>query len=344
MERRLAPVRAWGMAVLAVALVLCGPWFGYWTLIPLAVAASLFKLADSRLERSEHPEYEIFTAWAASEVIIAVSVVLAGGPTIPTMSWFAIPVVTLSARFSQRGVIVGVAWTLALMLAVAFGFDAQAVIDYPPFLIGPVAVVISIAILGTALMRSDIEHRGEAVVDPLTGMLNRKALEYRREELAQQSALSGQPVGVIVCDLDHFKRINDSAGHTEGDAVLKAVAGVIRSELRAFDLAYRIGGEEFLVLIPGAGIEETTDLAERLRRAVEAAPVAHGHELTMSLGVSASRRDHPFDYEAVFAVADAALYGAKADGRNRVRAGRISAVNGDGPDAIAPVEVSRARA
>jgi hypothetical protein len=117
------------------------------------------------------------------------------------------------------------------MCAVAFGGDAQAVIDYPPYLIAPVAIVLAIAILGTALMRSDIEHRGEAVVDPLTRLLNRKALDYRKVELAQQSALSGEPVGLIVCDLDHFKQINDTAGHIEGDAVLKQVADVLREQL-----------------------------------------------------------------------------------------------------------------
>ena len=324
MDRRLQPVRRWSIIVLAIALVACGPWLGFWTLIPLAIAASFFSLADSRMETSEHPEYGIFAAWAASEVIIAVAVALAGGVSIPTMAWFAIPIVTLSARFSHRGVVAGVALTLVLMFAVAFGGDAQAVIDYPPYLIAPVAMVLAIAILGTALMRSDIEHRSEAVVDPLTGLLNRKALDYRKVELAQQSALSGEPVGLIVCDLDHFKQINDTAGHVEGDAVLKEVADVLREQLRAFDAAYRIGGEEFLVLFPGAGIEETTELAERLRTAVAEAGDG-GRPVTMSFGVSASHPGDTFDYGAVFAVADAALYQAKRSGRDRVRSGRSSA-------------------
>jgi diguanylate cyclase (GGDEF)-like protein len=341
MDRRLQPVRRWSMLVLAAALIACGPWLGFWTLIPLALAASFFSLADSRTGTSEHPEYAIFGAWAASQVIIAIAVALAGGPTIPTMSWFAIPIVTLSARFSHRGVAAGVVLTLILMFAVAFGVDAAAVIDYPPNLIAPVAMVLAIAILGTALMRSDIEHRGEAVVDQLTEMLNRKALEYRIQELEQQSTLSGEPVGMIVCDLDHFKRVNDSAGHGEGDAVLTEVADRFRSELRAFDLAYRIGGEEFLVLVPGVGIDEATELAERLRERISATPLADGHEMTMSFGVSASHRGDRFDYDAVFAVADAALYQAKRGGRDRVRSGRSSTVssgqgNGRGPEQAQP--------
>ena len=92
-----------------------------------------------------------------------------------------------------------------LLVAVAFGIDWTAVIDDPPMLLAPGGALIAVAILSTALMRSDVEHRGEAVIDPLTGMLNRKALADRVGELEQQSAVTGQPVGVIVGDLDHFK-------------------------------------------------------------------------------------------------------------------------------------------
>ena len=119
-------------------------------------------------------------------------------------------------------------------------------------------------------MRSDIQHRSDAVIDQLTGMLNRKALGVRALELAQQSEVTGEPVGVIVADLDHFKHVNDTRGHTVGDAVLKEVAYLLRKQLRAFDLAYRLGGEEFLILVPGSDIDHAAELAERLREAVRA--------------------------------------------------------------------------
>ena len=103
-----------------------------------------------------------------------------------------------------------------------------------------------------ALRESDIEHRGAAVLDPLTGMLNRSALNGRVAEIEEQSKLTGQPVGLIVADLDHFKAINDTHGHAVGDAVLRHVAYVLRRELRAYDLAYRLGGEEFAIVLLGA--------------------------------------------------------------------------------------------
>jgi diguanylate cyclase (GGDEF)-like protein len=149
-------------------------------------------------------------------------------------------------------------------------------------------------------------------------MLNRKALMNRVDELGQQSEVTGQPVGMIFGDLDRFKDVNDSQGHAAGDAALTDVAYLLRKRLRAFDLAYRVGGEEFLILLPGADTPECAMIAEELRTAVASEPVGEGSMLTISFGVSASARGEGFDYARVFAAADEALYEAKSDGRNRV--------------------------
>ncbi len=142
-------------------------------------------------------------------------------------------------------------------------------IDDPLIVTAPSAVILTIAALSVALMRSDLHHRGAAVIDPLTGMLNRKALSTRVEELAQQARISGQPIGLIMGDLDHFKAVNDSRGHASGDAVLKDIAYALRKHLRAFDLAYRIGGEEFLIVLPGAHAHHCAGVAEELRLRIE---------------------------------------------------------------------------
>ncbi len=317
MDRRLQPVRKMALGVLATALIICGPWVGWWTFLPLAFAGALFWAANSRLERVEFPEYWIFAAWAGSQVMIAMSILLAGGVLSPAMAWFAIPVVTLSTRFSLRGVIVGVVWTLILMFAIAFGADAGEVWADPPLIVGPAALVIAVGILSTALMNSDVQHRSEAVIDSLTGMLNRKALQNRFEELRQQSEVSGAPIGMVVIDIDHFKRVNDTVGHAVGDAVLRDVAYIIRKDLRAFELAYRLGGEEFLILVPGANSTEALRLAEGVREAVASARFAGGIEITISCGVSASVHGQVPGFAGLFESADAALYQAKRDGRNR---------------------------
>jgi diguanylate cyclase (GGDEF)-like protein len=318
MDRRLAPVRRAAIAVLAVVLLASAPWFGWWPVLPLAVAAGAFAVAERWTQRVERPEYVIFAAWLTTQITIAAAVALSDGPVGVAMAWLALPVVTLSARFSMKGVVLGVGATLLLMIAVAFGVHADRVLDSPPLIIMPVGLVIALGMLSTALMRSDMEHRTEAVVDPLTGMLNRNALATRIAELTQQSHVSGEPIGVVVGDVDRFKDINDSHGHSVGDAVLRDVAHVLRTQLRAFDLIYRLGGEEFLVLLPGSDLQRSEQHAERLRDAMAAATMAAGVRLTMSFGVSASPPGVEFDYDAVFAAADAALYEAKRGGRDQV--------------------------
>ena len=140
-------------------------------------------------------------------------------------------------------------------------------------------------------------------------------------ELEQQSAITGEPVALVVGDIDHFKAVNDEHGHTVGDAVLAEVAERFRGELRAYDLAYRHGGEEFVVVLPGAAEHEAAELAEALRRSITLDPIC-GVDVTVSFGVSAWDGRGEFDFSALFDRADSALYTAKNAGRNRVvRAG-----------------------
>lgn len=315
MDARLAPVRAIALLALALIALMQAYWIGIWTLLPIVPAAAAFAIAGRHSGHTERPEYALFAAWVISEVVIAATVVVSAEPLL--LSWLAIPVVTLSSRFSLHGVIAGVSVAIGLMLMVGFTTLSAAVIAYPPTLAMPLAVVIAVGILSTALMRSDVEHRDEAVIDQLTGMLNRHALARRAGELEQQSRVSGEPVAVIVCDIDRFKNLNDSLGHATGDAILRDLAYTLRKELRAFDLAYRIGGEEFLVLVPGSDVLQGAHLAERIRAAVAEQDYS-GNKLTISLGVAATKRGEAFDYEASFAAADAALYRAKDSGRNRV--------------------------
>ena len=314
MDRRLQPVRLRTFAVLAGALLASGPWVGWWTIAPLLVAVAIFRVADTRIEGTARPEYWMFAAWAGAEAIIALSLALTGSSAVSMLAMLSIPIVTLSARFSSRGILIGVAIALGLMIAVALGTNVDSVAQNPPLLIAPLAVVVSVAMLSTALMHSDVEHRSKAVIDQLTGLLNRSALEARAHELEQQSAITGEPVALIAADLDDFKRVNDSHGHAGGDAVLKEVAYLVRKRLRAFDLAYRLGGDELLILVPGADLKVAEAVGESIREAV-----AGGMQVTMSCGVSASRHGETFDFDVVFRSADAALYEAKRCGGDQVR-------------------------
>jgi diguanylate cyclase (GGDEF)-like protein len=175
----------------------------------------------------------------------------------------------------------------------------------------------------SALMEGELEHRDRAVLDPLTGLLNRASLDARVLEIEEQAHLTGGAVSLIVLDLDGFKRVNDTFGHKRGDAVLRDVAYEIRKSLRSFELVYRIGGEEFLVLLPGVDLSEALEIAERVRHSVEEARPGE-LDLTISAGVATDAGGH-ITYDELFRQADVALLEAKRRGRNRVEtAGGLS--------------------
>jgi diguanylate cyclase (GGDEF)-like protein len=318
MEARLRPMRRRTFAVLGLGLVACAPWAGWWTLAPMAGAIAVYWVIERLVAHVQHPGVLFFAAWVTVEAIIASSVALTGQLREATVCLLAIPVMTLNARFSSRGIILGGVLAAAAMAAVLVGADPAAVAKEPPILVAPVMLVVAWGMLSTPLMRSDIEHRRGTRIDPLTGMLNRNALSSRVADLSQQSAVSGGTVAVIHGDIDLFKAVNDEHGHQAGDDVLKDVAYVLRAHIRAFESAYRLGGEEFLILLAGADLDRAVEQAERLRAAIERGTFGDGHRVTMSFGVAASREGEVFDFDAVFAVADRSLYRAKHTGRNRV--------------------------
>lgn len=161
-----------------------------------------------------------------------------------------------------------------------------------------------------------------AVTDPLTGLYNRRYALPQLERLARQQAAAGRPFAVLLLDLDHFKRVNDRCGHGAGDRVLVEVADRLRGALDTSDLAARIGGEEFLVVLPETGAESACSTARRLCRLIEATPFSGAGDLalTVSIGIAlgGSAGTPPQSPEALLARADGALYEAKQAGRNRV--------------------------
>jgi len=162
------------------------------------------------------------------------------------------------------------------------------------------------------------ELREQALRDPLTGLHNRRALDERfaREAAAQQA--TGRPLTLVLLDIDHFKRINDSGGHAAGDAVLREMAKLMQQGLRSGDSVFRVGGEEFALLLPGAAVEQAVQRLALMREmlAVIALPGAPG-PVTFSAGVAQSGR-HGATLDDLLRAADTAMYRAKAAGRDRV--------------------------
>jgi two-component system cell cycle response regulator len=154
-----------------------------------------------------------------------------------------------------------------------------------------------------------------AETDALTGLANRGTFNRRLAAAVAEAATGGRPFGLVLVDLDHFKRINDTYGHQAGDAVLKAAAGTLKACCPPEGLAARYGGEEFALILPGLTRPETLARAEQVRRAVEVTPTSVA--VTASLGTAVFPLDAT-DGDALLAAADSALYRAKESGRNRV--------------------------
>ncbi|APW44320.1 GGDEF domain-containing protein [Rhodoferax saidenbachensis] len=187
---------------------------------------------------------------------------------------------------------------------------------------------VSAALLRRQLTESNasLEKKQEelsylATHDALTGLRNRRAFLLEAEHELNRALRYPSETGILIADLDHFKRVNDRYGHPAGDAVLRHFADLLKAQLRDSDIAARLGGEEFIVLLPGTGTAGTAVVAEKIRRAIEAAPVAHADQhiaITVSIGVSSLPAHDNSAIDTLYGRADQALYAAKAEGRNRV--------------------------
>ena len=168
--------------------------------------------------------------------------------------------------------------------------------------------------------RAELQQRHEALQqtaarDPLTGLLNRSAMEELLAETLRRDPSEGVPYTLLLLDIDHFKMVNDVHGHLAGDAALRAVADAVMASVRKSDIAVRFGGEEIVVYLPGTPLDGASEVAHRIREHIAHAPLPF--PLTVSVGIAAGdpKRDRP---EQTFDRADQALYRAKAGGRDRV--------------------------
>ncbi len=160
-----------------------------------------------------------------------------------------------------------------------------------------------------------------AANDSLTGMFNRRFGMARLQEEYGRAIRSGSPIGVCIFDLDHFKNVNDTHGHQMGDKVLIHVSKILRDTLREGDVALRYGGEEFMVVLPGASITDAFQIADRIRRLVEETVFQHGStfvSLTISGGAASWPDSDVASSDALVRKADEALYRAKDTGRNKI--------------------------
>ncbi len=296
----------------------------------IAVSASLLALSMT-LQGSALLAYDSrrLPAWVHTAVIAGVAlpfsligtdaahVVLFGGIVFGTL------LAMLTASFALGAVAFyfrGVAATFAAEPMQAFA--APTMTQSAIFVAACAAAIVST--FGFLLLhkeRADHEALRLATMDPLTGAYNRRTFHEIAERELSRALRAGQPLSIIIVDIDHFRAINETYGNRIGDQVLQRIAALVHEALRKEDMLVRYGGEEFLVMLPDVPGPGAVVVAGRIRKSVDAAPLKVGeHELavTVSVGVSARLDEGPESIENLLARADEALSLAKQRGRNRV--------------------------
>lgn len=317
MHQRVRQARRIQGAAVGGATAISAIWYGPGMLLLVVAAAAVLGLLEKPRNRIP-PEVASAASILAFELLIVVGVAGTGGAVSPMLPTAVIPTIMLCARFRQRVVIMGL--TLSVVMTGTALWLANLVPDPPT---APPAVHIlwfavmltSVVAAATILLASDITSREEAQLDPLTGLLNRKALSDQMALLTSRAVADAGRVAVLVCDIDHFKHVNDTLGHAVGDQVLVEVANRVMSCLRIKDKIFRWGGEEFVVVLSGDASDSAEVVAARILETVRETPIV-GRHVTLSVGVAMSIGSA--DAASLIPLADRAMYAAKNAGRNQV--------------------------
>jgi diguanylate cyclase (GGDEF)-like protein len=300
----------------------------------ITLTAVLLLAVEYGLSRSI--QYPLATALAVGTVLSATFVIVIVNPKNLQFLFFLILGGLVSSLFlsAHATAIVFVLTFIGLLLLPTFvpGFSALNNANALFFILTVGGLVVMAAALRQRyleqldwrtqqLVESETRLRELSIRDPLTGLFNRRYLEEVLALEMMRAARKQYPIGIIMADIDHFKRFNDTHGHAAGDAVLVQVGNLLRTHVRSSDVTCRYGGEEFILILPEASREITQIRAEQMRE--DASQLHAQYEgqtleaVTLSLGV-AIFPDHGSTIDSLFGAADTALYRAKREGRDRV--------------------------
>jgi diguanylate cyclase (GGDEF)-like protein len=291
---------------------------GAWAVIFCsAVVAAVYWLGRDSL-----PRWMLPVGFALGTLMISSGIYINGerdgGPAALNEVYYVWPVIFAAYYFSVRALIVQL-----VFVAVCYAVALQ-IVDPGPIALTRWLIMVTM-LVGVGGLISRLQARVEELVtrlsdiarrDVLTGLLNRRGFDERLEVELARATRSERPFALIICDVDHFKTVNDRLGHPAGDAVLLRIAGILGGVGRRGDAVARLGGEEFVFIVPDADADMAFELAERARVALERSFADEPIPLTASFGTVAFPLDGTTP-ESLLATADRALYAAKRGGRNR---------------------------
>lgn len=297
-----------------VLVVASAPSYGWWVaaLILLDLAKGVAThLLGSRFNRVS-AAYDINQYSGA--VLIGAIAFISGGVGSPFLPFLAVFAGIFPILYRESRAIGSFVFLILVIALASLGPEQSSDFD-GYFRFGTlVCVILSLRVFGTDLLNSGLGFRADSLVDHLTGLPNRRFFNKELKTVSHDLASLREPAALIVCDIDHFKRVNDTHGHATGDVVLRQLASILAGSFRSGDRAFRLGGEEFAILVRGVSAERALDMANELREQVVLARPA-GIEVSMSFGIAMCEGA---TIQQWLEQADQALYKAKRAGRNRV--------------------------
>jgi diguanylate cyclase (GGDEF)-like protein len=245
--RLLRPARAAMFVVLTAVIVgssqaAIGPWM----LLPLAIVAVGSSYLYRDLERRRRPEYWAASGWLLTQLMLGVGIAFTGGPHSVTLSWLAIAVVSLIARFSRAGIIAGTAFLVAELAVLTIGMDPSSVAAHPEEFLVPAGLLFSVWVFAAALLRSDLDRRDH---DKVTGLPNREVFHQHLGLALTRRERRGGAICVLAVDLDGFGLVNESLGPRMGDTLLRMAGERIARAAQSAELVAHRSADDFLVLV-----------------------------------------------------------------------------------------------
>jgi two-component system, cell cycle response regulator len=305
---RVRMIRKIGSGAVGAALVISAPWLGWWTLILFALSVLNFVNVDLRIGKSAHPERVSVCAILITLLLLAIGVILSGGPHSPALPWLVLPAGMVAARFRPQVVIAGLVLTVAVILVATLGVDPSGTLQDPVPVFATLALLTGVVSIVWALETAELHQRDEAILDPLTGLANRRQLS---DDLAAvwSGATPERPVRLLMFDLDGFKAYNDTFGHPGGDLLLSRLSRAFKDAVDRDGRAYRLGGDEFCALLWGdCGEAKVNTCLEALSE------VGEGFSITSSYG-SVLLPAETEDPDLALQLADQRMYAYKDSSR-----------------------------
>jgi diguanylate cyclase (GGDEF)-like protein len=303
-----------GLQILSLCFV---PLIGWPPFVAILIGTVIVEVSELGLRTAKRPEYRIFAGWVGMLLNVAVLVVAYGKTSVALVPIFTAMLMPLIGVYPIRVLALGATVVMAVELTVGFLLIGPITKQVTLTTMASVAVTAVIALGVVTLVRSDEAYRQKSVIDPLTGLLNRRSLESRVAELVAKADFRSLSMAVLVFDLDHFKAINDTYGHDVGDQVLRRSSDAMQVNLRSSDAIFRIGGEEFLAVLLDVDDGMAFQLADGVRKGVEQSGDAPA--VTVSAGLATHAGPGQLAFDDLFRLADAALLAAKGSGRNQVK-------------------------